>query len=99
MIEEEAIKLFLEFCLKVEREKGLKLTFFEFMTMCALRYWEEKQIDLAVMEVGLGGLLDATNVIENKALAIVTSIAMDHKRLLGPTLEDITCEAEFHGSN
>ena len=92
MIEEAAIESFLEFCLKVENQKGLKLTFFEFMTMCALKYWEEKKVDLAVMEVGLGGLLDATNVIEKKALAIVTSIAMDHKRLLGPTLEDITCK-------
>lgn len=62
------------------------------MTMCALQYWKEKKVDLAVVEVGLGGILDATNVIQQKALAIVTSIAMDHKRLLGPTLEDITCK-------
>ena len=58
--------------------------------MCGFKYWEEKKVDLAVVEVGLGGLIDATNVVENKAVTMVASIAMDHIRLLGPSLKNIT---------
>ena len=68
-----------------------KLTYFEMMTMKAFVYFAEQNVDYAVIEVGLGGRLDATNIITPK-LAVITSIGFDHMSYLGDTLEQITRE-------
>ncbi len=70
---------------------NLPTTFFEMTTMLALLYFAEQQVDWAVIEVGLGGRLDATNII-TPALSIITSISLDHTEILGSTLEEITHE-------
>lgn len=70
---------------------GAALTFFEFVTLMALVYFVEKQIDVAVVEVGLGGRLDATNVVR-PAVSVITSIAMDHEAYLGNDLASIAGE-------
>ena len=67
------------------------LTTFEFLTCCAFRYFADQKVDIAVIEVGLGGKLDATNVI-NPLVTIITSISLDHQRYLGNSLRQIARE-------
>lgn len=66
-------------------------TYFEIVTCAGLLYFERKKVDIGVIEVGLGGRLDSTNVI-NPILSIITSISYDHTRILGDTLEEIAYE-------
>ena len=70
---------------------SLALTFFEFTTALAFQYFAEAQVDVAVVEVGMGGRFDATNVIDPLAAAI-TNIALDHEQYLGHTLPEIAFE-------
>jgi dihydrofolate synthase/folylpolyglutamate synthase len=67
------------------------LTTFEVVTALAFLYFEREGVDLAVMEVGLGGRLDATNVITPE-VSIITSLSLDHTNLLGNTLAEIAFE-------
>ncbi len=83
-----------EWVAKVRRAtcaRGVHLTFFEFLTALALDYFAAQRVDLAVLEVGLGGRLDATNVIVPEVAAI-TTVGMDHEEFLGETLEQIAAE-------
>lgn len=66
-------------------------SFFEMLTSLAFSYFEQSRIDIAVLEVGMGGRLDATNVVE-PLLSIVTDISLDHTEWLGPTIGAITRE-------
>ncbi|WP_437586476.1 bifunctional folylpolyglutamate synthase/dihydrofolate synthase [Sorangium sp. So ce1000] len=68
------------------------LTFFEALTVAAFVAFREAGVDLAILEVGLGGRLDATNVIAAPLCTAITSIALDHQAVLGPTLADIARE-------
>ena len=63
-------------------------SFFEFMTAMAFLQFERKRCDISVIEVGLGGRLDATNIVRPE-VSVITSIAMDHCELLGDTIEQI----------
>jgi dihydrofolate synthase/folylpolyglutamate synthase len=74
-----------------ERSLGHAPTYFEAMTVAAFLYFGEEQVDLAVMEVGMGGRLDATNTAE-PVLSLVTDIALDHQEHLGSTLAAIARE-------
>jgi len=67
------------------------LTFFELYTAVAFLYFAEQQVDWAVVEVGMGGRLDATNVV-NPALVVITPISFDHQAYLGSTLAEIATE-------
>ena len=67
-------------------------TEFEIVTSLALLYFAEKEVDFVVLEVGLGGRFDATNVISQPLVSIITSIGMDHTDVLGDTLEKIAYE-------
>lgn len=69
-----------------------KPTEFELITALAFAYFAECACDVVVLEVGLGGRLDSTNVIENTALSIITGIDFDHTALLGNTIEEIARE-------
>jgi dihydrofolate synthase / folylpolyglutamate synthase len=69
-----------------------ELTFFEVTTLAAFLAFRETQVDLAVLEVGLGGRLDATNVIPPPRVAAITRIAYDHMAELGDTLGKIAAE-------
>jgi dihydrofolate synthase/folylpolyglutamate synthase len=66
-------------------------SYFEILTALAFLYFAENKIDIAVLEVGMGGRLDATNVV-NPLLSIVTDISLDHMEWLGPTITDIARE-------
>jgi dihydrofolate synthase/folylpolyglutamate synthase len=70
---------------------ALQPTFFEFVTVLALRYFAEQQCDLVVWETGLGGRLDATNIVTPLA-SVITNISLDHTQWLGDTLEKIAAE-------
>ena len=74
---------------KVEEKTDLTVTVFEIETAIAFLYFREKQCDYVVLEAGMGGLLDATNVIDTTVLSIFASISMDHIGVLGNTLEEI----------
>lgn len=73
------------------RELDIRLTFFELLTACAFLHFAEERVDVAVIEVGLGGRLDATNIVHSQA-CIITGISYDHQDLLGWTLEKIARE-------
>ena len=66
-------------------------TFFEMTTAIALMHFADRQVDLVVLEVGLGGRLDSTNVCQ-PAVAVITSISLDHTRQLGDTTAKIAAE-------
>lgn len=64
-------------------------TEFELITAIALLYFQQRKCDISVLEVGLGGELDASNVIDVPEAAVLTAMGMDHMAVLGPTLSDI----------
>ncbi|EKF50544.1 bifunctional folylpolyglutamate synthase/dihydrofolate synthase [Lactococcus garvieae] len=72
-------------------ERFAGITEFEIITAIALRYFADEKVDVALIEVGLGGLLDSTNVIQPEATAI-TTIGLDHMDILGSTLEEIAAQ-------
>jgi dihydrofolate synthase/folylpolyglutamate synthase len=67
-------------------------TEFEFKTAMAFLYWKQSRIDVASVEVGLGGRLDATNVIDLPLCSVITEIGLDHQQFLGKTVEKIAFE-------
>jgi dihydrofolate synthase/folylpolyglutamate synthase len=67
-------------------------TQFEVITAAAWLYFAQQQVDVAVIEVGLGGRLDATNVCDSPLVSVITSISWEHWQVLGPTLADIAGE-------
>ena len=73
------------------KQKSTKLTYFEITTLAAMKIFTEKKIDIAILEVGLGGRLDAVNIFEPD-LSIITSIGIDHQDFLGDTIEEIARE-------
>ena len=66
-------------------------SFFEFTTIMAFEYFYQKKVDYAIIEVGLGGRLDSTNII-TPILSAITNVALDHQDILGNTIEEITNE-------
>lgn len=67
-------------------------SFFEFLFLMAVKIFSDKNVDYGIIETGLGGRLDATNLIERPVLSIITSIGLDHTEILGETIELITKE-------
>ena len=89
MISEEAVCEFVELAQPIIGE--LQPSFFEITTAMAFRYFAQQEVDVAVIEVGLGGRLDCTNII-NPEISIITNISIDHTDLLGATLPEIARE-------
>jgi dihydrofolate synthase/folylpolyglutamate synthase len=82
-----------EALLRVERiNGGDPITHFEITTAAALQIFADIPADIAVLEVGLGGRLDATNVVGDPLTAVITPIAIDHERFLGNTIAEIAGE-------
>lgn len=77
---------------QVEREVGEHPTEFELMTAVALAYFRRQQCDIAVLEVGLGGRLDSTNIIKASEVSVIARIGLDHTQVLGNTLAEIAAE-------
>ncbi len=72
-------------------EEGKPLTYFELLTVAAFEYFAEETVDFAVVEVGMGGRNDATNIC-TPCLTVLTNVALDHTKELGETLEEIARE-------
>ena len=75
----------------VEREIGLDPSYFEVVLAAALRWFADIAVDVAVVEVGLGGTWDATNVVDGR-VAVITNVSVDHVALLGGTVAEIATE-------
>lgn len=71
--------------------QGSSLTYFEFITAMALSYFAQKKVDIAILETGMGGRFDATNVVR-PLVSVITSIGIDHTKYLGNTLLAIARE-------
>lgn len=69
--------------------KGLHNSYFEVLTAIMYIYFYEKKVDVAVVEVGLGGSLDSTNIIKSPIACVITTISKDHIQILGDSLEEI----------
>ena len=72
-------------------EKQNTPTFFEIVTAMAFQYFKDKSVDFAIVEVGLGGRFDATNIV-NPELSIITNVSLEHQKVLGKRIEDIAFE-------
>lgn len=70
---------------------GRQITYFEFTTALAMLWFAGRQVDLAILEVGLGGRLDATNVV-TPLVSVITNVGMDHEQYLGSTIGQIAAE-------
>src|SRR5882724_12242266 len=66
-------------------------SFFEMLTAIAFEYFSRRKVGIAVLEVGMGGRLDATNVVEPR-LSVITDISLDHQKFLGDTVAEIAAE-------
>lgn len=73
-------------------QRGIEPTEFEVITAVAMEYFKSRNCDVVVLEVGLGGLLDSTNVITSPLVSVITSVSFDHMAVLGNTLEEIAAQ-------
>ncbi|SCM69076.1 bifunctional folylpolyglutamate synthase/dihydrofolate synthase [Donghicola eburneus] len=90
LISEPALTALLDEC--YEKNGGENITYFEITTCAALLAFARAPADYTLLEVGLGGRLDATNVIDKPALTIITPVDIDHQQFLGETLPEIAGE-------
>ncbi len=85
----EGMERIAEVCEEMVKEGHPHPTPFEIETALGFLYFKEKKCDIVVLECGMGGALDATNIVENTLVAVFASISMDHMKFLGDTLEKI----------
>lgn len=91
MIEKKFVVNFVAEFLKRNSDLHLEPSFFELTVMMAFDYFSQRKVDVAIIEVGLGGRLDSTNII-NPELSVITNISLDHTIFLGDTLGKIALE-------
>ena len=91
MISDEKIQKYYEVVKKILSELKLKINFFEITTFVALLFFEEENLEFIILETGLGGRLDATNVV-NSVISVITNVSFDHTAILGNTLKEIAFE-------
>ncbi len=85
-------KRILQACVSVRRKTGHTPTHFEALTALAFLWFKEKKVDWVVLEVGLGGRLDATNIIASPAVCLITPIGLEHQEILGKNIPEIAWE-------
>lgn len=91
MISNEKIQKYYEVIKKILSELKLKINFFEITTFVALLFFEEENLEFIILETGLGGRLDATNVV-NSVISVITNVSFDHTAILGNALKEIAFE-------
>jgi dihydrofolate synthase / folylpolyglutamate synthase len=91
LISEEDVCEHLSQIFNVSAQLRIPATFFEITTMLAFQYFAKQRVDCVVLETGLGGRLDATNIVD-PTVSVVTSIGMDHTRILGNSIDAIARE-------
>lgn len=77
---------------KAMEETGAYVSQFAFILACAFLYYKQEKVDIVVLEAGMGGRLDATNVIEESLVSVIMSVGLDHTDYLGSTVEEIAAE-------
>ncbi|MFT4795473.1 MAG: dihydrofolate synthase/folylpolyglutamate synthase [Paracoccaceae bacterium] len=90
LIDEDALTGLLDECERVN--EGASITFFEITTCAALLAFARTPADWTLLEVGLGGRLDATNVVDAPRLCVITPVSIDHQQYLGETIAEIAAE-------
>ena len=88
----EGVELIRAKCRELVSDGKPQPTVFEVQTALAFWYFKKKQCDIVVLETGMGGLNDATNIVENTVLSVITSVGMDHMQFLGHTLTEIAIQ-------
>lgn len=88
----DSVELVKEACQKMLGEGLAHPTEFELVTATAFVYYTSKQVDYVVLEVGLGGRYDATNVIDKSLVSAIASISLDHTKVLGDTIDKVAYE-------
>ena len=91
ILQNDFAKYVFEIC-KIADENKIELTEFEILTASCFKYFADNCVDIAIIETGLGGRYDATNVVKNPLASVITSISLDHIDRLGDTIEKIAFE-------
>ncbi|KAL7538097.1 hypothetical protein ACHAXR_011321 [Thalassiosira sp. AJA248-18] len=91
-ISEGQVEQYLQEIFDICERDNIPATFFEITTALAFHIFAREGVEVVVLETGLGGRLDATNVIQSPALSVITSIGLEHTRILGDTIEKIALE-------
>ena len=91
-ISEEKLFEYLSLVEKTACKNNIDITEFEMLTAAAFLWFKEEKTDFVILETGLGGRFDATNVVEKPVLSVITSVSIDHKDRLGNTIEQIAFE-------
>ena len=89
--ERETVEVFLKIKNAADKIKGMQITYFEFVTAMAFLYFRKKKCDFAVVETGMGGRLDATNVVR-PLIAVITNVGLEHTEYLGDSTGRIAAE-------
>lgn len=90
-ITDEEIVIYYEYVKKIVQNLNITPTFFEITTAIMFKYFSDKKIEYAIIEVGLGGKYDATNVVDAD-ISVITNVSLDHTEFLGTTIYQIACE-------
>lgn len=88
----EAFKRLKKVLDEMQNEGFMHLSFFEMLFVLAVLLFENQKLEYAILETGLGGRLDATNIVKHPEVSIITTISMDHMEILGDTIEQIAAE-------
>ncbi|KAI5925109.1 FolC bifunctional protein [Camillea tinctor] len=91
-VSEQKFRYFEDLVKRRNEDQGLGATEFELLAATAFEIFESESIQVGVIEVGLGGRLDATNVLKHKSVTVISKIGLDHQSLLGNTLEEIALQ-------
>ncbi len=91
-ISDESLGRYVSYVEEIAKSHDVDLTEFEILTVIAFKYFSDEKVDFVVLETGLGGRFDATNVVKSPLLTAITSVSIDHKDRLGDTTEKIAFE-------
>jgi folylpolyglutamate synthase len=91
-VQESVFKRAEDLVIERNQKDGIGATEFELLTATAFEVFAQEKIEMGVIEVGLGGRLDSTNAMENKAVTVISKIGLDHQSYLGNTIEEIARE-------
>ena len=77
---------------KLKEQTGTEASFFEIVTATAFKYFKQHDPEIVILETGLGGRLDATNIVKKPLLSLITNISLEHREFLGDTIAEIAAE-------
>ena len=92
MIDDEVLAGYITDTREIMQKNDAQVSEFAFITAVAMKYFADEKCDIVVLETGMGGRLDATNIISVPECAVITSISLDHTQYLGETIEEIALE-------